>query len=485
MSYISKAEQEEAKAKQILEKIASINNFLKDNRIYGFNRKRDATYPEVREPNPLQERLLNAWDNPRYKVFTYTGANRIGKTTIGTIIAFATMFGEWPWSGRKFRFIHTKPRRVLYVGQGWETHIKLVLMPKFNEWWPKNRALSTKKNNQGVDAVWVDERTKSNLTVMSNNQDSKEFEGGDYDLIIYDEPPKRDIRVACSRGLIDRQGKELFCMTLLSEAWVKREVISARLPDGSPDPTIFNINGEIDSNVGYGLTQEGVDQFVKTLKPHEVEARIKGKPSFMSNLVCPEFDVSKHVKDRFKVPLDWLVDINIDFHPSKPWAIQFMATARNNIKYIVEEIEEKGNPKYIGEQIVRKIKEGNYRVNNPVQIDPLSKGDSNNDETVFKILSDTLAAYGYSLDVASKDKDNGIALLNNLIWTENEMPGLYFFRDCVKSIEQIENWMYDKDTLKPEKKEDDFCEVTYRNCLKNTQWYEEYQGNYAGKSVVL
>lgn len=467
------------------EKYRIENEVLAANRIFGFNRIQDARYPELRKANPLQAMLLRAWENPKYKVFVYSGANRIGKTTIGVIIGFSTLFGKWPWDTKaKMLFSHTEPRKVRYVGQGWETHIKAVLIPEMEFWWPKSRPVTKKKNNSGVDYFWKDDRTGSTLEILSNSQDTGIAEGWKGDLIIYDEPPTRQMRVACARGLIDRKGRELFCMTLIKEAWIHREVVKATLPNGEIDDTVFAINGDIQDNVGYGLTQEGVDQFEKTLTDDEKQARLRGKPSYMSTLVCPKFSRETHVKARFAIPLDALIDINIDFHPSKPWAIQFMATLKNGFKYICEELWERGNPKYIGETIIRCIRDKNYRVNS-VSIDPLSKGDENNDETVFGILSGVLATYGYNLEVASKDKDNGIAILNNLLMTENEMPALYIFKDCVKTIDQLENWMYDPETLKPSKKEDDFCEVTYRNCLRNTQWYEEFNGSVQRKSVVL
>ena len=91
------------------------------------------------------------------------------------------------------------------------------------------------------------------------------FEGWEGDLVIYDEPPRRNVRIANARGLIDRNGKELFCMTLLKEAWVDREVIKARNDDGSPDLSVFNVNADIYSNVGFGITQNGVKEFIKKL----------------------------------------------------------------------------------------------------------------------------------------------------------------------------------------------------------------------------
>lgn len=482
---MKKADRIEAEREREVARLVAFNAILAENRIFGFNQARDERYPEYREPNGPQRALLEAWRNPAYKVFTYSGANRIGKTFIGGLIAVCTCAGEWLWSGEKIPFPHDRPRKVRYVGQSWEGHVKAVVEPTLKFWWPKLRAVETKKNNQGIEAYWLDKRTKSSIEVMSNVQDSSVFEGWEGDLVVYDEPPKREVRVACARGLIDRRGRELFTMTLLKEAWIHREVVMARLPDGKPDMSVFNVNGDIYSNVGYGLTQEGIEQFAKTLTEDEKQARLFGKPSYMSTLVCPKFDRHMHVKERFKVPLDWLVDVSIDFHPSKKWAVVFLATARNGFKYVVDEIWDRGNPKYIAEEIVRVLRKRSYERVNSITIDPLAKGGEGNEIDVYSIMSDVLASKGYLLETASKDKEVGISILNNLLWTENEMPGMWFFEDCVKTIEQVENWMYDPDTLKPSKVEDDFVECLYRLCLKDTQWYAEDMRREAVASVVL
>ena len=108
-------------------------------------------------------------------------------------------------------------------------------------------------------------------------------------------------------------------------------------------------------------------------------------------------------------------------------------------------------------------------------IDPLSKSGEPNDNDVYTIVSDALGSRNISLDTASKDKDNGISLLNNLLWSENEMPGLYFFEDCIMTIKQTEDLMYDPESLKPTamKVEDDFTECLYRLALLDTQWHPE------------
>lgn len=328
------AEAEElARKKRESEK--GFEKYKEENKIEFFNRPlSDNGIPA----NPLQEELIQAWEDPFYKVFTYTGANRIGKTTIGAIIGISTMIGFWLWDRHRLWFPHSRPRKVRLVGQDWEKHIKTVVTPAWEYWWPKSRKLDTKKNNMGVDAMWTDEATGSTMEIMSNNQDSDLHEGWDGDLIIYDEPPKRAIRVANARGLIDRQGRELFCMTLLKEAWVSHEVINARNEDGTPDRTVYNIDGDIYSNVGYGITEEGVKQFAKTLTDDEKEARLQGKPSYLSGLVLKKFNRKKHLKKRFDIPLDWIVDIAIDVHPRKKQAILFNATSPRQDQYICDEI---------------------------------------------------------------------------------------------------------------------------------------------------
>lgn len=497
---IAKREKEAAelaatRAEEEKKRIEQINAVMAKNRILAFNcgKPRNSVYPEIREPNPLQKQLLEAWRNPSYKVFTYLGANRIGKTTIGSILAIATLRGEWPWSGEKIPFPHTNPRRVAYVGQGWETHIKSVIIPALKFWWPEDQPLKTRKNNQGVEATWEfwsrshDKGLQGELMIFSTSQDVTVFEGAQYDLVIYDEPPPRDIRVACARGLVDRKGRELFCCTLLNQAWVHRDVIRATLADGTPDPSVFNISGDASANVGYGITQEGIDQFAKTLTAEEYQARIMGKPSYLSTLVCPRFDRKTHIKERFKIPLDALITISIDFHPSKPWCATFMAHTKQGFKYVCEEIEFRGNAKSFAEEIIRVIRLRDYARVERVIIDPLSKSGAPNDMDTFSIVEETIAAYGYALEVASKDKDNGIATLNSLLWTDNEMPALFFFRDCFRTIQQVEDWMYDKETLKPSKEKDDFVETLYRHCLMGIEWFAPWDTKSAGthRSVVL
>jgi len=464
----------ETKESEIL---ADMIKYKADNRIEFFTR-----------PNPLQEELLYAWKEDFYKVFTFTGGNRIGKTTIGAIIAISTCFGKYPWDKKRLDFPHSRPRKVRYIGQDWERQIKTVVIPELEKWWPKNRALKKKKNSIGVEAIWTDIATGSTIEILSNGQDSDLHEGWSGDLIVYDEPPRRDIRVANSRGLVDRMGRELFCMTLLKEAWVDREVIKAIDENGRPDMTVFNVHGDIYSNVGYGITEEGVKQFAKTLTDDEKDARLKGIPSYMSGLVYPYYNRKSHLVERFQVPIDWIVDVAIDIHPREKQAILFCAVAPNGMKYLVNEIWGHGDGTWVGQELIRCSKLNSYRLNRII-IDPLAKADSNNEYTVFGKIQEVLWQYGHMLETASKEKTSGILEVKNHLVSANKEPSLFIFNDLIRTIFEIEGYMYDKETQKPKKEDDHMMENLYRIMLLNTIWEpiifdNEEEEEHAGMSTI-
>tara|TARA_Y100000310_G_C20693201_1_gene823747 strand:- start:2383 stop:3930 length:1548 start_codon:yes stop_codon:yes gene_type:complete len=477
-------EAEEKKLKlQLIENLEWEKKYEEDNLIEFFDGSNAelAGYPGA---NPLQAELLEAWLDPSLKVFTYCGANRIGKTTILCILTISTIIGRFPWQGgAKIHFKHTKPRKIRIIGQDWEKHIKAVLLPDLEKWWPKNRPVKKKKNNMGVDALWTDEKTGGTIEIMSNHQESELHEGWSGDLICYDEPPTRDIRVANARGLIDREGRELFSMTLLKEAWVDREVIKAMDEQGKPDKTVFNVSGPIESNLGFGITQEGINQYAKTLTDDEKKARLMGIPSHMQGLIYSQFKRKIHLKERFPrgVPTDYLIDISIDTHPRENQAILFVATSPDNRKYIVEEIWDHGDGIWIGQEIIKCVKHHTFTVNRVI-CDPLAKGDENNPNTVFDNIKKVLYAYGYHLETATKDLKSGIIKTKEFLKGPNEEPSLFIFDDLVRTIYEIEGYMWDpKNPGKPLDKDDHMMENLYRILLLDTQWYDSTEDEEGGE----
>ena len=340
-----------------------------------------------------------------------------------------------------------------------------------------------KKNTQGIAALWLDEKTGSTLEIMSNKQESELHEGWEGDLIIYDEPPTRAIRVANARGLIDREGRELFSMTLLKEAWIHKEVIKAKNDDGTPDTSVFNVHGDIYCNLGFGIDQVGIDQFAKTLTDEEKQARILGIPSYLSGIIYPTFSRKEHLVKRFQIPLDWIVDIAIDIHPREKQAVMFMATDPRNERYVFREIWDHGDGTWVGEAVIRVIKANALRIGSII-VDPLAKGDKNNPNTTFDKIDAVLCSHGYVLDTATKDRESGIIQVKNHLVGPNKKPSIFFFDDLRVTIDEIENYMWDEDKQKPQDKDDHFPENLYRLLLLNTRYSEmEEEEDYEQKAA--
>ena len=157
----------------------------------------------------------------------------------------------------------------------------------------------------------------------------------------------------------------------------------------------------------------------------------------------------------------------------------FIATDSRNERYVVDEIWSHGDGKWLAEEIVRRVQRSSYRVGRVI-IDPLAKGDSNNDNTTFDIIAEILMRYDMVLEVASKDKDAGILQIQDHLCGPNNMPSLFFFDHCFRTIYEAEGWMWDpKEPDKATKKDDHMMENLYRLLLLKTKWtqpfdYSEY-----------
>ena len=444
------------------------------------NRIEFFTTPPNPGPNPKQAQIIEAFTDKVFKTFGMSGGNRLGKTTILTMLGISVIVGKFLWSGESLLhlFPHNFPRKVRYIGQGCQDHIKAVVIPALYKWWPENRKVDRVGNGVITDTLWTDVKTKGTFELMSNSQQSRVHEGWDGDLILYDEPCKRDIYIANARGLVDRKGREVFAATLLEEPWIDREIVRKTGDDGKPDKSVFWVTGDSHDNVGYGITEEGLDQLANKLRPDEYEARIKGIPAYKSGLILNfnrlYSERGGHLVERFKIPLDWMVDIAIDIHPRKEQAILFIATDPRGDRYLCQEIWDHGNAKWVAEAIVKAVQYNSYRVNRVV-IDPLAKGDGNNDETMYEVIASILMRYDMVLETATKDKEQGILEIKNHLMGPNKKPSLFFFDDMVRTIYEIEGWMWDKETQKASKEDDDMMENLYRLLLLNTQWSPPYE----------
>ncbi len=437
------------------------------------------------EPNKAQKELLNAFKSGNMRVFAYTGGNRSGKSFCWGLLVATLLDGKFPWEAENLRgwvwdmYGWKPPIRIRIVGQDYEKHIKTVVIPILKELLPKSWNMKVKKNTIGVEYFWIDPRTDSSVEIISNNSDSSVAEGWHGHAVFYDEPSSREMRVACARGLVDTNGIEGFFMTLLKEAWVDKEVLNRVNDKGEPDSSVIVVHSDTYANIGFGISQKGVEQFAKTLTDSEKEARLKGIPAYKAGLVLA-IDRKKHVIKPFKVPSHWPVDVHIDIGVSKPHDIIYVATDPRNFKYICFEENLRGDGTMIADSIIKKQQRYNLRINR-ILCDPLAKADQNNENSTYDKIDMHLNRFTcpftdntYYLETGSKDKEDGIRRINDLLETVNGIPALFFFQDCGRSITQCENLMRDEKTGLVQKVDDDMFEGLYRIMLVDTQ-YEDIQ----------
>ena len=122
------------------------------------NRIEFFTTPPNPGPNPKQAQMLEAFLDSFYQTFGFSSGNRAGKTTTLTLLGISVIFGYYPWDKTSLLhlFPHNYPRKVRYVGQGWNDHIKAVVIPEIYKWWPKNRKVKTRGNGVITDTFWED-----------------------------------------------------------------------------------------------------------------------------------------------------------------------------------------------------------------------------------------------------------------------------------------------------------------------------------------
>ena len=451
-----------------MEYLRRIDLYQRENKLEFFDK------PPNKGPNPKQAQIFDAFPNPAFKTFVLHGGNRLGKTFSLSAIVESVMFGKYLWNNQSLMhlFPHKNPRKVRYVGQDWHDHVQTVVIPELEKWWPGARKVEKHGNGIIKDTFWKDMQSGSTLQIMSNKQDPGDHEGWSGDLLVYDEPPRREIYIANARGLTDRRGKEVFGITMLKEAWIDREIIKKVDKDGKPDSSVFCVQGTSYDNVGYGITVEGVEDFRSKLTEEEVQTRIYGVPSYLQGLVYQMFNRKDHLCPHFTIPLNWMVDIAIDVHPRERQAVMFMAVDERGEKYVCDEIWDYGDGTQTGEAIVRKVHRNDYRVNRII-IDPLAKGDRNNPETTYQKIANVLARYDLPLETATKDLDAGILSVKRHLKGPNNRPSLFLLDNCPRTLYEIEGYMWDKKNPgKVSDVDDHQMENLYRICLLNTRYIE-------------
>lgn len=253
-----------------------------------------------------------------------------GKTTAGTVEMIWRCMGNHPF--QKMRI----PIKAAIVLQDFENHGKAVIEPKIAQWAPQGAITKTDRNQTGAMRKYTFS-TGSTLDIFSHDQDKKTFEGSDFDVVWFDEPPPQDIFNSMWRGLTDRGGFAYITGTPIVGAWMYNEFKKAEQGDDlrwcifvDTEENAFNL-GEGDLELG----KKRIRDFASTLLDDEKESRLHGKFLQLRGLIFKEWDRKIHLLPEFQIPAQWPIYESIDNHSQKPWAVSWMCVAPNGCKILL------------------------------------------------------------------------------------------------------------------------------------------------------
>ena len=433
------------------------------------------------------------------------GSNRSGKSVLNIVELISHALGYRPWlpedhPDRIVRLANGEPIPVPNVGfhlvENLKTAGTLVFLPKMEEWLPKGVA-KIKKNNLG-QPVRVEYTNGSVLHVLSQEMGVSAIEGSSGHYASSDEPPRRDMWVALTRGLIDFSGNAWITATPIKASVYMAELMTkAMAPDSDYGLVSLSIDDNRKSRGGH-LEDAAVDRFIKSLPPHEVAARVYGKPAHLAGAVYKMFRYSPpHVIEPFEIPDLWPRIMAIDPAAGKPVAVVWIAVAPDDVWYVYRELYTESLATY--KQVAMEIKkqEGWKRLSNglyirdafqePVIMRVIDTSGNIRERTSGMSATQQFGSEGIYLHPAFKTGYiDGINLICERLSYDtapgalHDSPQLVVFNTCSRAIHEFLNFVWPQenetrqgtaDRIKPVKANDDILDgirylammgITYR-----------------------
>lgn len=380
------------------------------------------------QPHAKQDEFHAAGNVKRRYVRT---GNRFGKSTMGGAEDCAWAIGERPWypkgDPRRSVGIPKHSTKGLIIVADWDKAHEIFTNPvkgqgqgKLFKFLPKDSIVRMSRNNAGViseitvKSIWGGESTILLDTVKSFASNPMGQESSDWDWIHVDEPCPKDMWVANSRGLIDRNGSAWFTCTPINHPWINdmfvpRDVF--RLQDGMTirkDEYHMMIVGSSYDNPHNA--EEALKMFENDLTEEQRQCRIQGIPLALSGLVYKEFHPSDSLyrgtpsgwKNPMCPPDNYTIRLAIDPHPQVPHAVLFAATSPEGQTFFFAEIFRKLSAVQLCEAINEIVGLRHVQI---YLCDPAAYVPSNIDQSV---MADVLIENGVFVEKASKDLSRGI-----------------------------------------------------------------------------
>ncbi len=445
----------------------------------------------------------NGFHRDTSRIRLILGGNRSGKSESSMKEATAHALGYRPWLAEddpSYRVPVQVPNRGLIVGESFGEQVKKVLVPKLlgdvEKGLPGSipkKEFSTYKKNQAGVITTIYFSNGSRMDFQSYDQDVDLFESSDYDWCALDEPVPRPIWVAIMRGLTDRNAPVWMAMTPLKEAWIFDELVSK--------DHIGKHFFDIEDNLHFGLTREGIDNFSDLLTEDEREARLRGRFFHLTGLVYKTYG-AVHRIPRQKLSPIWGMWMHIDTHARTPHHAVWGSILPDGSIWICGELKNSDETNRV-EPFADAIKEYEQEIlewdsTDIVRlIDPTSS--TPNPAKDGLSIKDSFSERGISCVPGSKNRDSGILRMQARLKHEPEKgqyPQIYFFSDLDGLHYEMTHYVWDdwqkhlhtKRTEKqvPRDKDDHFIEGVHRILLDDPMcpgWSGEDDASESGQGA--
>lgn len=453
-------------------------------------------------PHQKQDRFHRA---SAFKHRFWESGNRGGKSTGGVAEDSAWLMGERPWyketdPARKVG-IPNHPVKGLVITTDWDKVDEIFTSQRGTEgklWQmlPRGFVKSTRRNHSGAIEL-VECQGGSALrfdTVKSWQTNPQGSESSDWDFIHVDEPCPEGQYKAQARGLIDRNGKDWFTLTPLTEPWIH----DMFFPDRSLKLDFFEHGTKwAQRSTTYDnpyLTKEAIADYESTLSEDEKQCRLLGIPLELSGLVLKGFDWDTHVLTAVPVgwadynnpPLFYTIFMAIDPHPQTPHHVLFLAVAPTGEYFLYDELYIHSTIEELSGQINARLstkvtdsRSGQFKTVPRFCVRQIA------DPSVFNTFPILNAKSGKHISMADEFMDNGIFLSkaskardHAILETQRvlkhringERPLLNVSPYLNETLFEFTHWCWDTKENKPRDERDHAMENLGRLLLEEPKW---------------
>jgi hypothetical protein len=433
------------------------------------------------------EQFIDLASSGNYRTILLEAANGIGKTML-SINFLCHLFWKTdnPYFGGKLFKDWPYPKHGRVISD--PNTVTETIIPMMKEIFPagryNNERFSTTKEGKRFEAHWVTD-TGWDFTIMTYEQDVKEFESANLGFILMDEPPPEPIYKA-NYARLRGQGIIILTETPLSGSqWIYDQFIE--LP---PDKLEAQKKAVVHAELEDACEEHGVRGFIKHERimdmvsqydEDDMMARVYGKHAHLSGLIFKKWTPQVHVIKPFKLEdRDWLVVHALDPHPRVSDAGLWVAFGRDHRIIVCDELWGDWDTNELAIRIKgidKFYRRKGWLLDPSAYVVDKHTGDS---------LAADLSALGLRYTPGSKARTEAIRVIKDKLNYQIAngvfvvKPTIYVFDTCPQTIWELSHWQWENwqgktaayKTLKerPEDKNDHMIENLGRILLSGIEF---------------